>query len=533
MALVYTVAITSCSKQDNPVEINTETVARQTMKEGAPTTLGKKLENPYSVANMKRAAAQLTAARSVTGITPESIVATHRYVKFMPETWTQYDVLVKREDFSPYDYPLDYELEPGSLGYHDPSVPDSLPTPQYASVPVDIDLNKYGVPYTVLEDLFIPDGEAATASGTTPRSVVGDKAAIILLVNTSMKLTGNEKDTIQAGTMARSTYRPSGRIRVWDTRVNTYVPLRGVRVEARRWFTTHAGYTDANGNYSVDGTFKRDCNYKLIFECGDFDVRSGTFGQANVDGPKQDTPWNLDIWDGINRFYAHVFRGAQRYWRENIGGLKQPNRAWLTKMKYGAFDKNKEAWTMPLTPNPGLTPHVNIYRNRSTGGEWASDEIFSTTIHETAHWSHISNFGTPNFTSAGDFVRESWAVGVEWVVTQMEYREKGIANYGEFSYTTPVNYPAQFGHQNWRTGMGLNDYSCLFIDVVDNYNQLNQTFAGWTSTIDDQITGYTFAGIEDQILRHTQGKQDLFNRLKMYKPTGVTDAQIDVLTSSF
>jgi len=506
---------------------------------GKLPNLGKKLQNPYSVANMRKAAALLTESRSVANppeennsINPDQIITTHHYVKFSPTSWEEYDRIVNRTDFVPYDYPLDYELEPGSLGYHDPSVPDSLPTPQYASVPVNVDLKKYNVAYEIIEDLFIPDDENAENT-TLPRSVRNNKNAIIELANTPMKLTGNEKDTLRTGTIARSTYRPSGRIRVMDTRLNAYIPLRGVRIEARRWFTTHHAYTDANGNYSVDGTFKRDCNNKLIFECGDFDVRTGTFGQASIDGPKQDDPWNLDIADGNDRFYAHVFRGAQRYWREDIGGLLRPNSAWLTKMKYGAFDKGKEAWTMPLTPNPGLTPHVNIYRYDEGSLEWESDEIFSTTVHETAHWSHLSNFGTPRFTSAGDFVRESWAVGVEWFITQMEYNEKGIANYGEFSYTINVNYPAQFGHQNWHIGMRMDDYSSLFIDLIDNYNQLNQTFSSWISTIDDQVTGHTFTVIEDQILRHTQGKQDLFNRVKMNKPSGITVGQIDSLTSSY
>jgi len=115
----------------------------------------------------------------------------------------------------------------------------------------------------------------------------------------------------------------------------------------------------------------------------------------------------------------------------------------------------------------------------------------------------------------------------------MEYNEKGIANYGEFSYTINVNYPAQFGHQNWHIGMRMDDYSSLFIDLIDNYNQLNQTFSSWISTIDDQVTGHTFTVIEDQILRHTQGKQDLFNRVKMNKPSGITVGQIDSLTSSY
>lgn len=267
------------------------------------------------------------------------------YIKFLPQSWEDYDKLVSREVFVPYDYPLDVEVTVGELGYHDPSVPVDMPTPQYASLELVTNPGQYGVPYILIDSLAIPEEELEAEPSAAKRE------EIIELVNTSMKLTGNEKDTLKFGTTARSTYRPAGRIRVWDTEFGGLTPLRGVRVEARRWFTTHHAYTDVNGNYSVNGTFKNDCNYQVVFERGEFDVRSGTFGQAKINGPKREGNWNFDIANNTNhQFYAHVFSAGVDYF-DNTDGLGRPWNSsgfFQPKLKIGAFPKEKITMELPI-----------------------------------------------------------------------------------------------------------------------------------------------------------------------------------------
>ena len=139
--------------------------------------------------------------------------------------------------------------------------------------------------------------------------------------------------------------------------------------------------------------------------------------------------------------------------------------------------------TYGTTGAPGISPNIRIYKQRNNIDR-GSDEVFSVTIHETAHWSHFSRAGI-KFNLCGRFLRESWAMGVEWYLTQMEYKEKGIWNYGEWDYNPTkkpgepeLALPMRQGYQYWvlNTPHSDKDRSPLFIDLYDTFNQLNYVF---------------------------------------------------------
>ncbi|MFZ6008820.1 MAG: hypothetical protein ACOYXT_00615, partial [Bacteroidota bacterium] len=99
--------------------------------------LGKKLENPFSVKNMRDAYESIR-RKDASGRAQEEldIRTTHYYVRFLPATLALYDTLTSDSTIYFEDHPIDYEIDrPGDF-YHDPSVPDSLPTYQYTAVPV-------------------------------------------------------------------------------------------------------------------------------------------------------------------------------------------------------------------------------------------------------------------------------------------------------------------------------------------------------------------------------------------------------------
>jgi hypothetical protein len=146
----------------------------------------------------------------------------------------------------------------------------------------------------------------------------------------------------------------------------------------------------------------------------------------------------------------------------------------------------------------------------------------------------VMNAGALQFLQVSARIRESWAVGVEWAITQKEYRLQGIPNYSDPFYTVNAGFPIDFAHQNWRYGMaggGIDDYTCLFIDLVDNHNQAGQ-FGGIT-TLTDNVSGYSLATIESTFLKHVYGIGSLRDELKNNKPPSVTDAQIDELIDQF
>ena len=116
-----------------------------------PIILGEEMTNPYTLEIVNQ-------ANSLLYNYVETLVATHNYIKFLPQ---DQDDLAELDDWSytenivTLDYPMHYEvLEMGDY-YIDPEVSDSTLTYQYASVPVDVILPS--VQYEKLEELYLDE----------------------------------------------------------------------------------------------------------------------------------------------------------------------------------------------------------------------------------------------------------------------------------------------------------------------------------------------------------------------------------------
>jgi hypothetical protein len=122
------------------------------------------------------------------------------------------------------------------------------------------------------------------------------------------------------------------------------------------------------------------------------------------------------------------------------------------------------------------------------------------------------------------WLQESWAIGVEWWLTKLEYKNtRGIANYGDYDYAISVGYPNKQGYQYWSLATS-NKYTNIYINLIDDYNE-----KGILSTTDDNVKGYTLATIEDNMLHQIFTLKSLEKQMKEYKPAGVTDDDIDKL----
>jgi hypothetical protein len=211
--------------------------------------LGKKLENPYSVENMKKAWENITSNARINGDELE-IKTTHLYIRFKPKTEEELSLLKLDSTLTLFTYPLDYEIAETGDYYHDPEVPFDQPTYQYCAVEVDKNLPE-GVEYELLAELFIPDEDSDDNSSAR----VSSSSYVDELVDEALRITGNlEKEDIDNARVQRSRWRPAGTIRLFDDEFGRFIGLSGVEVRATRWFTTHEGITDANGNYSCNGT---------------------------------------------------------------------------------------------------------------------------------------------------------------------------------------------------------------------------------------------------------------------------------------
>ncbi len=492
--------------------------------------LGQKLNNPYTISNMAASFDTLTAKGIISNVVP-NIRPTHYYIKFTPVDIDEYEILKSDTTLVLYDYPLDYEIIQNGNRYHDPILPDSIPTYQYGVVKAGYTLN-HNIAYEIISELYIPEVDSLLIGSNSSNMGYVDK-----LLDQAYIQTNNFSDTIKSvlDDNAKS-FHPGGNILINDTRIdpnNNNIGMEGVEMRARRWYTTYYSRTDFYGNFRMSGSFKRPCNYSLHFDQRHFTVREHLFGfTAWINGPKISGDWKYTITNGYDRFVGHIFRGAFRYHYGIIDGLQRPYRPSGNRTIYIGIDGVRD-WS---GVNWIVFPIIKIARYRNGNIEYASDEIFSTTVHETAHTSHviIMNAGTIQYSQVTTQLQESWPIGVEWWLTKLEYKYiRGIHSYGDWNYDVSVQYPNQYAYQYWNSTIS-HDYTPLFIDLTDSHNEFGQFYQGRPAgTVNDQVVGYTFYGIEKNVLKHSYGLTSLKTQLKNNKPSGVTDAQIDLLISYY
>ena len=451
--------------------------------------LVRKLENPYSVVNMRLAYDGMSDVFEDVGLEEDDITTTHFYVKFKPDNEEELQLLKQRYlDYDIYEYPLDYEMS-GRVSYHDPSLPDTVPTYQYMSIDSlawNTIARPENVDFEVLERLYIPDEDldidisaCATRSGT-----LSYEEAIELLVNESMRLTGNlEDEEIDGnGTMgSNDKWYPSGRITAYDDIVDGQVPLQGVKVRARRWFTTRKAYTDADGYFQFDKGFKKKVKYSIVWDGDGWNIREGQLGQAYYRGPEQKGAWNLEIAnDGYKSVrYAAIHRAVYRYKKGNIYGLSRINDLFCTNICYAhkyndgvVADYNRE-WGMSLFCD------IRIFGKKDENTFRDISEIIGIAYHELGHAAHYTNQISRYIDSSAE-LRESWASFTGYYLTLKEYQELGFPN-GPFDVlwvSDAYGYMRRVGlkpdyHLNRQLTEIVDgeEYLPIFIDMYDNDNQ--------------------------------------------------------------
>lgn len=477
---VSLIAFQACKKdeinEEKHEKIFYETDKSSSFASSGATVLGSKLRNPYSVSNMQTAYSNL---QEQDPNFPElSISTNYRYIKFMPENEFQLDLLKEDSTIVLYDIPLDYEIVTNGCYYHDPMLPDTAITYQYCSVPIGKVLPD--VPYSVLANLFIPPIEQDIYAKNVDMNPYYEA-----LEEEAYRITGN----LDSDDKSRSNYwTPSGTIRMRDD-VLGIIPIEGIKVRARRWFTTYTGITNSQGYFECDGQFKNEVNYSFNWERYHFSVRSGDYGQAKYDGPKQIGDWNLLIDSGSHEFYAIIFRAAYHYYYGYIQNLRRPplNDTWYPQMKISANYEYNDMymgyhhyiWYSTI----GILSRIDIYNPQVD-----ADKIYGATIHELAHASHW-NIDKELYSAGGSsaiqyIVTDSWANGVQWTLTKMIYPNYQYGDYVRCWYTGLI--------EDLIDGTG-NTESLYYYD--GNGGIIEESLSYY-----DRVTSYTIKQMEDALV---------------------------------
>lgn len=450
-----------------------------------------------------------------------------------------------------YDYPLDVEIKRGGTHYHDPSIPQNQITWQYTVVPVDYTFPN--IQHQKLADLFLQE-ETGELEELKSGSI--DYFDWLTLETEALRITDNLVENEVNGIELKSTsWRPAGTIKVHDDiltgttteaifdhweyypcpedtenpddpsdpeeivedlpyeecrravyRYETvpsgshFIPLEGITVRARRWFTTHEGMTDANGNFTCDGIFVRDANYSIKWERWDFDIRDGSYGQAYYNGPKQSGPWYLNIEQSLtpkSYLFAHIFRAAHTYYyKRSQWGIKAPPRrdgilgSLNQRLHIAGKDKSGRSHYYDFN-SFWQAAEVVVYSRSTSGISNDSREISGTSIHELAHASHWEiGYTTGQYVVDAIFgdprLPESWAVGVEWRITNDVYSGYGIYN-NIYQQRTISQIHGDEG------------YTPLVIDLMDTNNQ-RISYGGNTNYPNDQVENYSLSQLENALI---------------------------------
>lgn len=438
--------------------------------------LGKKLENPYSVKNMKRALdsvkAKMTISKTAKSTSDFDIETSHLYVKIEPKNATEEALVKKDTSQNFFDYPLDYDFSEEVLkeiGTNNPDVIGSY----YVSVPKDYVFPE-GIKTEVLEELYIPEQDPyfdnTTGTGKVSKSTISSKEDLLgnLLIE-AFKLTHNEAQLgLQSTTTGKSSWwifgkrwRPNGKITMFDNSLGRDVPVEGAQVLIRQWFTVDSGITDVNGNFST-GTVRGEARYILQWERQHYDIRNDTFGQAETRGPsKKNESWTFNITNPKDIHFAMVHRAAHHYYYKDIKGLRRPpfDGEMPTRTKIAAIDKTDKGFYGDFSfwrGLGGILPNIRIYQRDNC------QDYYGTTIHELAHSSHWK-MAWWTFQTVDERVAESWARGVQWELTRMVY-----PNYGNIYFGT---------------------YTGVVEDMIDSDNSFG-----------DNVSGYTIRQIENSLM---------------------------------
>ena len=484
LAIVLSI-IWSCQKEDDISSQNTETksLADDVIK------LGERLENPYTVENMQKAYNNLKKENNLKSTF--QIQTTDLYVRFAPSSEEEWQIL-RADSLELFDMPLDYEIEEGGTFYHDPEVPVDQITWQYTVVPVNYTFPN--IKYEVLAELFLQyeeEDSGMTKSGTMENH---DWAA---LEDEALKITGNynSEDYENEGTLKRR-WRPSGQIKV-DDDYKGVIPLEGVRVVVKRWFKWKHDITDKNGRFSTRKFRSKRVKYGIKWERRDFDIRSGSYGQAWYNFvKKKKKAWNLTIYRRSTPkswLYAHIHRAAITYFYDygKWGLTPPPRRKGIRKLKHRLHiaGKDKSGRSHYFKFNRFIwSAQVAVYSKDKSGRKEDSRDIFGTTIHELAHVAHWGmGYSTGQYVldalTSDPKLPESWAVGVEWQVTNDVYDKNKYGIYeNHYQYKTISSIKSSKG------------YTPLVIDLIDNVNQ--KAIRKNSAYPDDKVSGYTLSQLE-------------------------------------
>lgn len=444
MLTVVAGILAACSESD-PVITGQEAEAESSQSEARQVTgmtvLGEKIPNAYTPEVMGEALAILKAEAATNksadiALGETEVAATHLYLKFAPRDSVDAALLDNDTTIMYTVLPMDYEVAAIGDYYHDPSLPDSVPTYQYCVARIGQPLPD--VPHETLSELFLME-EANVfddKEGGEEDAETGNKSARAsvweALEDKALEIAG-----LGEASTNKSSWRPQGEVYYYDNSLNKALPMEGVPVRISRGFVTHQCCTDKDGRFRFSRR-RHHVRCYVKWRRDDFHLREighpiqqaeSTLASHTKSGVSHTFIPGYDSW-----FYASVFRAAHQYYYDYAAyGLSRPGDKNLIIRLSGKTSVSKLGCYENFAPL-GLSD-IKIYYKKANNG--TSRALFQTTVHEIAHCSHRL-WGRSTYKVAQEKVKESWARGVEVHMARKFYNSKRTIEIYNGNYTSVV-----------------------------------------------------------------------------------------------
>jgi len=408
--------------------------------------LGKKLENPYSIKNMRKALKNLKEKqqKSTKGYAAKTanddfeIEITDYYVKFWIENDAQKNLLLA-DSLNLSIVPLDVEIEQEGNYFVDENTEIEQAQWLYTSVVKDYQFNSE-VAYEKLEELFLieesgpeedegDENEDESISTTLAGKSTISKSFLYELEDEALRITGNNTElendeTNNTVSARRSKRRPQGYIKVYNTVTRKSDPVVGVKVKTRRWFKWAKGRTNSKGFYKVNRGYRRNVRYTVVFKNtrgfkiwpSTISISSARYRAGKHSKYGHDITFSTNSvgwrWATVNNAtvkyldYCTEFGIGKPHSNLRIvangksGGGAAPmlrhTRGYLGFTSNSKFLTYLGKMTISIPANyiwlafRFVLPDIIIKANASQG----TDGVYSTTFHELGHASHFRKVGS-------------------------------------------------------------------------------------------------------------------------------------------
>lgn len=257
---------TSCNDGDE-LKMTMDSAETLNIEPEGMMVLGEKLNNPYSIANMQAALDEMSGTRSDMSL--KTIEPNKLYVRFLPKDTSDINLL-DHLDLELFDYPLDYDIVQEGDFYHDPSIPDSMPTWLYTTVDVGFVFPE--MEYEILEECYIPeygdsDDEMETRSANDN---ILNELEMVAIDNANLPT--KYQITPETRALGFGT-KPSGYITMDNDFTGESEPVKGVKVRCYFLVNISSAYTSSTGYYKIGHKYVCGPHYSIVYEnTNDFTV---------------------------------------------------------------------------------------------------------------------------------------------------------------------------------------------------------------------------------------------------------------------